>query len=67
MKTKWIEGHGLMASMDHVDVLEKSHSELLECLQRLRSAFVVAVGDKSPFAKMALGDVDEVIAKAKSI
>lgn len=67
MKTKLIEGYGYVASMDDVDILEKSHADLLESLQRLRSAFVVAVGDKSPFAKMALGDVDEVISNAKEL
>lgn len=33
-------------------------------LVRTREAFVVAVGDKSPFAKMALADIDEVLSHA---
>lgn len=43
----------------------ESAPELLETLEEFRQAFVIAVGDASPFAKFALGKVDEVIAKAK--
>lgn len=32
-------------------------------LARTREAFVVAVGDKSPFARQALADIDEVLGK----
>jgi hypothetical protein len=39
--------------------------ELLESLEKLKEAFIVAVGDKSPFAKVALGIASEAIAKAR--
>lgn len=38
---------------------------LLETLVKFREAFVIAVGDKSPFAKIALTDVDNAIARAR--
>jgi len=41
--------------------------DLLEALEKLRAAFVVAVGDKSPFAKVALGITDSAINKAKGL
>lgn len=39
--------------------------ELLEALEKLRQAFVIAAGDESPFCKFALDPVDAVIAKAR--
>jgi hypothetical protein len=39
--------------------------ELLEALEKLKEAFIVAVGDKSPFAKVALSIANEAIAKAR--
>lgn len=39
--------------------------DLLEALETFREAFVMAVGDNSPFAKCALSDVDAVISKAR--
>lgn len=39
--------------------------ELLVALEKLREAFVIAAGDKSPFAKCALQMADEAIDKAK--
>lgn len=39
--------------------------ELLEALQGLRDSFVVAVGDKSPFAKLALGAANAAISLAR--
>ena len=38
---------------------------LLDALQTLRRAFVIAVGDRSPFAKQALAKADAAIAQQK--
>ena len=38
---------------------------LLEALENMRSAFFIAAGDRSPFAKMALSKTDAAIASAK--
>lgn len=38
--------------------------DLLEALTNFRAAFVLAVGDQSPYAKCALSEVDTAIAKA---
>lgn len=38
---------------------------LLSALMKFREAFVIAVGDKSPFAKCALAEADFAIAKAR--
>ncbi len=45
--------------------LLEERDELLAALDTLRVAFVIAVGDKSPFAKQALLPADAAIAKAK--
>lgn len=39
--------------------------DFIESLARFREAFVIAVGDKSPFAKVALSELDSAIAKAR--
>ncbi|AZS78763.1 hypothetical protein ELS24_10100 [Achromobacter spanius] len=48
------------AAGDALDVLL-----LTQALQDLRHAFVIAVGDKSPFARMALEKADAAIAQQK--
>jgi hypothetical protein len=39
-------------------VLLASHAALVEAVHKFRQAFVIAVGDKSPFAKYALKGID---------
>lgn len=41
-------------------------AECVEALEKFRKAFVIAVGDRSPFAKFALADVDNVLAKVQA-
>lgn len=41
--------------------------ELLREISEFRQAFVIAVGDKSPFAKIALGRIDAAVNKAASL
>lgn len=48
------------AAGDALDVLL-----LTQALQDLRQAFVIAVGDKSPFARIALEKADSAIAQQK--
>lgn len=59
-------------SMTYVDdqqvglrIAQRKNDELLAALEKLREAFVVAAGDKSPFAKCAMQMAGEAIAKAK--
>ena len=47
--------------------LRESNKELQDALQTLEKAFVVAVGDKSPFAKLALAPARAVIENAKEL
>lgn len=45
-------------------VIAEAHGDLAAALQKLRGAFVIAVGDKSPFARQTLAIADEALAKA---
>lgn len=49
---------------ERIDALETKLAEARAQLASTRKAFVTAVGDKSPFAKMALAEIDEVLANA---
>ena len=48
-----------------MESLKQQRDELLVALEQLREAFVMAAGNKSPFAKCALQVAGEAIAKAK--
>ncbi|MCO4171805.1 hypothetical protein K8D10_08405 [Aeromonas veronii] len=59
-------------SMTYVDdqqvclrIAQRKNDELLVAMEKLREAFVMASGDKSPFAKCALQMAADAIAKAK--
>lgn len=54
------DGYRADAERDALDVLL-----LTQALQELRQAFVIAVGDKSPFARMALEKADAALAAAQ--
>jgi hypothetical protein len=43
----------------------ESDPDFFESLARFREAFVIAVGDKSPFAKCALAELDAAIANSR--
>jgi hypothetical protein len=40
-------------------IMKRNHAELVEAANKFRKAFVIAVGDKSPFAKLALEGIDK--------
>lgn len=46
--------------------IEKQLHEAIEALEILKKAFIIAVGDKSPFAKEALKKAEEVIKQYKN-
>ncbi|UYB71591.1 hypothetical protein NBH81_03575 [Aeromonas veronii] len=63
-----LDSHGRHISISIVSDRKFSprrDDELLVALEKLRGAFVMAAGDKSPFAKSAIQMADEAIAKAK--
>lgn len=45
--------------------VEAERDKLLIAIAEFRSAFVIAVGDQSPFAKIALGKIDGAILAGK--
>lgn len=51
----------MTADWERIDALETLLAQARQTLVSTRKAFVTAVGDKSPFAKMALADIDEVL------
>ncbi|MEV3830192.1 hypothetical protein RI534_13225 [Aeromonas allosaccharophila] len=57
--------HLSMAIVSDRQFAPRRDDELLAALEKLRETFVMAAGDKSPFAKCAIQMADEAIAKAK--
>lgn len=48
-----------------MDEHAKQNANLKIAIAEFREAFVVAVGDKSPFAKVALARIDKAVEEAK--
>lgn len=55
----------LVSEIDRLKGSQAVSIDFLGALARFREAFVIAVGDKSPFAKCALSELDAAIAKAR--
>lgn len=47
--------------VEHRDKVKAQRNELRNALTEFKAAFIVAVGDKSPFAKQALGIADRAL------
>jgi pyrrolidone-carboxylate peptidase len=48
-----------------MDEYAKQNASLKKAIADFRQAFVIAVGDKSPFAKIALEKIDKAVEEAK--
>lgn len=55
----------ILATVETIETVKQQRDELSQALSILRESFVIAAGDKSPFAKCALAQADAAIAKAK--
>lgn len=59
---KWKEwGDEASAEIDRLQGVEAERDVLKIAVDRFRAAFVIVVGDKSPFAKVALAEIDEAM------
>jgi len=61
------DGNPVVALIGEVERLraESVNTRLLDALNTLRKSFLIAVGDKSPFARLALSGADKAIAAAE--